>query len=91
MKDYYGLEVFYFGKYYSDVSTDSQFNRVGKTDKAFSSKDLKMVLKRNGVRVNNEEVLKIKKKLLTDHCFSKIVTLENGFCKQYVIILKTLE
>lgn len=97
MHDVCHLEFFKFAQYWSDLTTDTQFNRllypIG-TYFDFDIDDFDNLLIRNGLHFNNDDLYELKNELIKNKCVSKIIA--NDICGteckyQLVIILKELE
>lgn len=90
MKDFLHFEVFSFGEYMCDLTTNRQFNKVKNLSEqhiGLNLPEFNEMLKRNGLHLKSHQLQKVASEVIQNHC-SSIDTKENGFDKQWVIILK---
>lgn len=90
MSKYLHFEVFYFGKYYSDLTTDSQFNRIQNISEngiGINLPEFNQMLIRNNLNLKAKQLQKVASDIVQNGVAS-IDTKEDGYNKQWVIIHK---
>lgn len=84
------FEVFCFGKYYSDLTTDSQFNRIQNLSEkgvGINLPEFNQMLVRNKLNLKVKQLQKVVSDIVQNGVAS-VDTKEDGYDWQWVIILK---
>lgn len=90
MKKFCHFEVFSFGKYFRDLGTDSQFNRVDNIAEKgfdFSFDQFYAMLKYNGIMIRPERAKIMMEVVKSNYCASYV----DPYLKQWVVIFKISE